>query len=147
MSFNVVVVVGCYTKASSVEVEVDQSALDVEQAARKFLLSAQTLITVGLELSVDILEGVGQVKVLTVDRIPIGRWPNFGNGWPREDVHTCELIAFGERQCMGRRFGTISALHLHALGDGVEFPALYGWFSLLVYDESRNARLCSQRLI
>jgi hypothetical protein len=47
---------------------------------------------------------------------------------------------------MGYPFRTVGTFRLHAVGDCGEVPALHGWLSLLVHDESRNARLGLQRL-
>jgi hypothetical protein len=144
MSLNLVVV-GCCTKASSVEVEVDQSALDVEEAAGETVVSAHSLLTVGVGCSVDILESVAQVEVLALDFVSRRR-PNRSIGGPREDVDTFEFIVSGERHCMGYSFRTVGTFHLHAIGDRGEVPALHRWLSLVVHDKGRNARLCLQRL-
>jgi hypothetical protein len=41
----------------------------------------------------------------------------------------------------------VGALHFHARGDATDLPALHGRNSILVHDESRDARLFAQRFV
>ena len=41
----------------------------------------------------------------------------------------------------------VGALHFHARGDAADLPALHGRNSILVHDESRDARLFAQKFV
>jgi hypothetical protein len=95
-----VVVSGCRAESRRVEVEVDQSALDVEEAVRLGFLLAYILPHRGFCAiwGLDWLVGVWQVEAVaaSADRVVVRRRPHVWIRWPGEDVDAIEIRAAGE---------------------------------------------------